>query len=113
MSIVNFNDKTFYLKSNSANGTSGADTIFHYKQNGNVVTANFSGGSVLCGNIIAVHKGGFLDMVYQMLTVTNELKSGKAIAKISVDNNGKIQLDLNWEWLIGSDNKGTSTYLEQ
>jgi adenine specific DNA methylase Mod len=41
------------------------------------------------GTIIAIHHGDYLDMVYQMLTTTNELKSGKAIAKISINDNEK------------------------
>lgn len=113
MKEVNFNNKIFYLKNNSSNGTSNNDTTFHYQQNENIVTATFSGGSVLQGNIIALHKGNYLEMIYQMVTTTDELKSGKAIAKISIDENGKIQLNLNWVWLTESENKGTSTYIEQ
>jgi adenine specific DNA methylase Mod len=113
MSTINFNNKIFYLKSNSNHGTSNADTIFHYQQKESLVTANFSGGSVQFGTIIAIHHGDYLDMIYQMLTTANELKSGKAIAKISIDNNEKIQLDLNWEWLVSSEIKGTSIYCEQ
>jgi hypothetical protein len=111
--MVNFNNKTFVLRQNTENGTTNAETIFKYKQTGNLVTADFSGGSVKYGKIIAVHKGEYLDMIYQMLTTTNELKSGKAIANITIAATGKILLSLNWEWLTGSDNKGTSTYLEQ
>lgn len=111
--MISFNDKIFYLKSNSSNGTSSTDTIFHYKQNKDVVTANFTGGNVLCGNIIAIHKGDYLDMIYQMLTTNNELKSGKAIANVFITETNKIQLNLNWEWLIPGNIKGTSTYCEE
>ena len=48
-----------------------------------------------------------------MLTATNELKSGKAIANIVINENDKVELHLNWEWLTGSNNGGTSTYFEQ
>lgn len=109
--IANLHNKTFTLQQNTNNGTSNGDTIFHYKQDENLVTATFSGGTILCGNIIALHHGDYLEMIYQMLTVNQELKSGKAIAQISILENSEIQLDLNWEWLSGSGNVGTSRYV--
>lgn len=113
MSEINFNNKILVLRDNTPNGTTNMETVFNYKQEGDLVTADFSGGSIKYGKIIALHKGDYLDMIYQMFTSTNELKSGKATAQIAVNETGKIQLHLNWEWLSGSNNKGTSTYVER
>lgn len=110
--MVNFDGKVFHLKSNSAHGTSNADTVFQYQQEGDLVTARFKGGAVVYGSLIGLHKGTHLEMVYQMLTLTHELKSGKAIAQISLDEHLKVQLDLNWEWLASSGMQGSSTYVE-
>lgn len=109
---ISFEGKTFRLIHNSAQGTSGSETRFYYRQTGDVVTAEFSGGSVLHGSILALQRNDFLDMRYHLVTIENELKSGKALAKIS-KNGGLIQLDLDWEWLAGSGVTGTSTYLEE
>ena len=108
---VNFEGKTFQLVNNSNHGTSEVETRFFYSQIGSIVTAEFAGGSVVKGFIMANYRPGFLDMVYQLITTDNELKLGKALAKIQMEGN-KIQLDLDWEWLTGSDIAGTSTYLE-
>ena len=51
-------------------------------------------------------------MLYQCLTVDNELKAGKALAKIRLTENGKIKLTLDWEWLDEENAKGRSEYLE-
>ena len=51
-------------------------------------------------------------MHYQCLTTANELKSGKAVAKISLTEKNKIKLRLDWEWLGEADKKGVSEYLE-
>jgi hypothetical protein len=51
-------------------------------------------------------------MLYQCLTTDNELKAGKALAKISLTNTGKMSLHLNWEWLTNGNEKGTSEYIE-
>lgn len=112
MKEINFNNKTFSLISNSENGKVTDETIFEYKQKGDLVTADYYGGTVRYGKIIAILNDRQLNMLYQCLTTTNELKSGKAIAEISFTENDKIKLKLNWEWLGTGNEKGISEYLE-
>jgi len=112
MNNINFNNKKFFLVENSENGTVNAETIFEYKQEGTLVTANYYGGNITYGKIIAVLKNNQLDMLYQCLTSDNQLKSGKAIADISITKQDKIKLTLNWQWLNGDQKKGVSEYLE-
>ncbi len=112
MSKINFNNKTFSLVENTENGQVNSETIFEYKQDGNLVTADYYGGSILYGKIIAILEGNYLNMLYQCVTNQNELKAGKAIAAISLTENNKIKLQLNWEWLDNKKEKGISTYLE-
>ena len=52
MSQINLNNKTFILLENSENGVVNSETRFDYKQEGTLVTANYSGGSVIKGTII-------------------------------------------------------------
>lgn len=113
MSEINFNNKTFYLVENSENGQVNSETIFEYKQQGNLVTADYSGGSILYGKIIALLEGNYLNMLYQCVTNKNELMAGKAKAFISFNENNKIKLALNWEWLGDDKEKGTSVYIEK
>ena len=112
MSEINFNNKTFSLIENSENGKVNSETIFKYKQEGNLVTADYCGGTIRYGKIIAELKGNTLKMLYQCLTTDNELKAGKADAEISLTENNKIKLKLNWEWLGEKKDKGVSEYLE-
>ncbi len=112
MTQLNFNNKKFSLIENSEKGTVNSDTIFEYKQDEELVTAEYYGGSVKYGKIIAVLNKNKLDMRYQCVTSDNELKAGKAIAEISISENGKIILKLNWEWLDGKNEKGISEYIE-
>jgi len=93
MTTFNFNNKTFSLIENSENGKVNPDTIFEYKQHSNLVTADYYGGSIKYGKIIARLNEDRLDMLYQCLTIDDELKAGKALAKIT-------------------HNKGTSEYIE-
>lgn len=112
MNEINFNNKTFSLVENSEKGKANAETIFEYKQNGDLVTADYYGGNIRYGKIIAVLKGMQLSMLYQCLTSTNELIAGKAIAEISVTDDKRIKLKLNWEWFDNMNEKGVSEYIE-
>lgn len=112
MKKFDFNNKTFLLVENSEKGQVNSETIFKYKQDGNLVTADYYGGSVKSGKIIARLDGDKLEMVYNCITSDGDLKAGKAIADVSLNEHGKIKLKLNWEWLDKSGEKGTSEYLE-
>lgn len=112
MSTYNFQNKTFALVHNSQAGQVDSEVLFHYQQEGDLVTANYSGGTIRYGKIIALLRGDQLDMRYQCLTTTDELRAGKAIAHISKDEAGKIRLKLDWKWLDEHGQTGTSEYIE-
>ena len=51
-------------------------------------------------------------MLYQCLTMDNELKAGKALAKITLNKHNKMRLKLDWQWLTAEGTTGTSEYVE-
>ncbi|PCJ93242.1 MAG: hypothetical protein COA50_14520 [Flavobacteriaceae bacterium] len=112
MEKIDFNNKTFSLVQNSKNGKVDTSTIFKYKQDGDLVTAHYSGGTIKYGKIIAHLKDEKLHMLYQCITVDNELKAGKAIAEITFSKVNKIVLSLKWEWLNENKESGVSYYIE-
>lgn len=112
MSEFNFNNKTFSLLDNTDNGKANSETLFKYKQEDNLVTADYYGGNIKYGKIIAHLSNNTLNMLYQCITTENELKAGKAIAIVSLTENKKIKLQLNWEWLDDTNESGVSEYIE-
>lgn len=112
MNKFNFDNKRFGLIQNSESGQVNTETVFEYKQQDNLVTADYFGGTIKYGKIIADLQDDELNMLYQCLTTDNQLKAGKAIAKISLTEEGKIKLSLNWEWLTNGHEKGVSEYIE-
>ncbi|UNI17051.1 hypothetical protein JDV02_003431 [Purpureocillium takamizusanense] len=51
---ISYDGKTFRSTSNTANGEVGAETTFHYHQDGDIVWAEYAGGSVVRGSLVAV-----------------------------------------------------------
>lgn len=112
MTEFDFNNKTFLLLENSKNGKANSKTIFKYKQEGDLITADYFGGSIKYGKIIGHLNINNLNMLYQCITEDNELKAGKAIAAVSLSSNNKIKLKLRWEWLGDEKGNGVSEYIE-
>ena len=112
MPKFNFNNKKFVLIQNSESGQVNQETVFNYKQDGDLVSADYFGGTIRYGKIIAILEDDELNMLYQCLTTNNELKAGKALAKLSLTVTGKIKMSLQWEWLGDGNEKGTSEYIE-
>jgi len=113
MSKINYHGRTFRSVSNTDNGEVGAETIFHYSQQGNIVTATYSGGGILAGRIIAVVDGqGVLDMRYQHVNEQLELMTGKCVSRPEIMENGKIRLHEEWQWTCKDHSKGRSVVEE-
>ena len=47
------NGKNFRSVTNTENGEVTSETIFKYSQNGSIVTAEYSGGNIVTGHILA------------------------------------------------------------
>ena len=106
---INYHDKTFRSTSNSENGEVSAETIFEYKQNGNIVTASYGGGSIIAGQLIAlVDENGCLDMRYHHLNAANEFKTGICKSRPEILPNGKVRLHENWQWTCDDCSTGSS-----
>ncbi len=106
---MNYNDKIFRPTSNSENGETSSETVFHYKQVDNVLTSEYSGGKIKHGHLIGlVDKNGNIEMHYHQVNDKNELMTGICKSKPEILVNGKIRLHESWEWTAGDKSKGQS-----
>ena len=81
----NYDGRYFRTVGNSPGGETGLETVFHYRQEGDVVWATYQGGEVLFGTLLAkVDDEGRLDMRYQQLNRNNEWKIS--------DNNQRVKV---------------------
>lgn len=111
---INYNNKKFRPVSNTDNGETSNETLFLYKQVGNILTSEYSGGKIKYGHLIGlVDMDGNIDMRYHQVNEKGELMTGICISKPEILNNGKIRLHENWEWTSGDKSKGQSIIEEQ
>lgn len=106
---MNYNDKKFRPISNTENGETSSETLFHYKQVGNILTSEYSGGKIKNGHLIGlVDASGKIEMRYHQVNNQDELMTGICTSTPEILENGKIRLHENWEWTSGDYTKGSS-----
>ncbi|MGA0555065.1 n-acetylglutamate synthase [Larkinella sp. VNQ87] len=106
---MQYNQKLFRSIANTENGEVSAATTFWYHQEGEVVWADYRGGSVVKGHLIAkILPGGELDMVYQHLNTGGEFRTGVCHSIPELLPDGRIRLHERWRWTNGDGSEGTS-----
>jgi hypothetical protein len=110
---MNYNNKKFRPVENSENGETSQDTIFEYKQTGNILTSEYKGGQIIKGHLIGlVDKNGTIEMRYHQVNTKGELMTGICISKPELKANGKLRLHEEWKWTSG-DMSGGKSILEE
>lgn len=105
----NLDGKTFRSVANTGNGDVSGETIFHYRQQGRVVTATYSGGGVAAGHLIAnVLPNGQLDMRYHHVNAGGALMLGTCRSTPRLLQDGRLAFIEEWQWLSGDRSSGTS-----
>jgi hypothetical protein len=111
--MINYHNKRFRSISNSASGEVNEETIFHYQQNQNMVTATYNGGAVKWGQLIAlVDEQGCLDMRYHHVNSKGVLMTGICRSVPEILGDGRIRMHEQWQWTTGDGRKGTSVVEE-
>lgn len=111
---INYNDRIFKPISNTDNGETSNETVFHYKQTTNILTSEYSGGKIKYGHLIGlVDVDGNIDMRYHQINEKGELMTGVCKSTPEILSNGKIRLHETWQWTSGDHSKGESIIEEQ
>lgn len=82
----------------NTNGEVGSDTEFEFKQEGEVITATYSGGDVLQGYLVGTLVENQWDIRYVQINQDGETATGHSIGVISLTEGGRVRVDDEWEW---------------
>ena len=108
-----YNNKTFRSVTNTDNGDVSGETLFHYHQQSHIVWAEYSGGAIVKGLLIAtVQEGNCLDMRYEHVNTQGELMTGHCHSTPEHLPDGRIRLHERWQWTSGDNSSGESVVEE-
>jgi hypothetical protein len=112
-SSVEYNGRRFRSVENSASGEVGPETVFAYRQDGDVVSATYEGGGVRSGVLIATADSqGNLDARYAHVNEAGGLMTGECRTKPEVLPDGRLRLHEEWRWTSGDESSGRSVVEE-
>lgn len=109
-----YNGKYFVPQVNTENGEVDGNTLFEYRQKGNILWADYSGGDITKGHLIGtVAENGELDFYYQHINKQRQVRVGVCHSVPHILENGKIKLSEKWQWLNGDKSEGSSVIFEK
>ena len=108
--LFSLEDRFFTVVDNSATGEVSDKTIFSYHQKGNVIWAEYSGGSIVKGFLLGTMDDNHtLHFDYRHINKSGESKSGSCVSSPKMEN-GKLRFYEKWKWAGGE--AGTSVIEE-
>jgi hypothetical protein len=112
MKIMNLAGTTFRAISNSKHGSINTETEMHFSSDEGIVIGSYTGGSVTTGHVIGKRLGDSeIEMLYQSVTVSGDIQAGRAHGRFVLDEEGRMHMYLDWQWLTGDGSAGQSEWL--
>ena len=109
---MNLAGTTFRAVSNSANGNLNSETEMRFTDDDRIVVGVYSGGTIAAGHVLAKRIGeSELDVLYHGATTEGIHNAGKARATFAADDDGRMRMHLEWQWLTGDQSKGRSEWV--
>ena len=110
---IDLNNRKFKVQSTNSNGEVSHETIFHYKQSEDVISATYCGGAILKGQLIGkIINDEYLDFRYQHININKEIMTGTCKSYPELMENGKIKLNEYWSWTCKDNSEGESSIIE-
>jgi hypothetical protein len=99
--------RRFRALANSPGGQVTDETEFFFAQEGRLVHARYSGGTVALGFLVGVADADTIEFRYVHLDGEGAINSGHSVDTIEVLPDGRLRLHERWEW-ESKDGRGTS-----
>ncbi len=113
-SMINLDGKIFVAKDEVRGGDVNALTVFYYHQEDDYIWAHYRGGMVAAGVLLGkMVENKRLDFTYRHFDQDGKLKEGTCHTLMSIEADGRIQLNETWQWTSGQQGSGTSILIEK
>jgi hypothetical protein len=109
---MHYDGKTFRGRTNTPNGEVTGETLFRYRQEGDRLSGEYAGGSIVHGHLLGtVHPDGTLEFYYHHQNTEGALMAGYC-RSTPVEIEGRLVLRERWQWLTGDRSAGESEVVE-
>jgi len=106
---IDYNNRMFTSAFNNDNGEVSDKTVFKYKQQKDIIWAEYSGGEIIRSYLIGTSDNeGKLEFYYQHINIRKEIRTGRCKSTPQVLPDERIRLTEEWEWTNGDKSKGSS-----
>ena len=113
MREISYDGRRFRAVTNSSAGEVSSETVFRYHEQDGVVWAEYSGGGIVRGMLLAAKSAdGSLDMRYQHVNGRGELMTGVCRSRLEILSDGRYRIHELWKWTCGDGSTGESTVEE-
>lgn len=94
-----FDGVTFVVVRNDGPGAAvDRSTVFQYRQQGELIEAEYAGGGVRLGRLVGVLNGETITHAYVQVNLANEVQSGRSTVEVRRLADGRLQLIDSWQW---------------
>ena len=109
----NLEGKIFQSIQNTENGEVSSETLFHYHQTEDIISADYEGGSIQKGHLLGkMLANGNLEFVYHHIKLDGQLMIGECTSVPTLLADGRLQYSETWQWLTGDSSDGRSEIVE-
>ena len=106
---IKYDQRYFLGKTNTANGEMSSETVFHYRQKGDMVWGTYEGGRIRYGQLVGrVLDDDSIDFRYQHMNDDGELMTGECLSTPEVLADGRLRMHESWKWTNGDATSGKS-----
>ncbi|WP_425524850.1 n-acetylglutamate synthase [Bacillus atrophaeus] len=113
MELINYDGRIFIGVHVSEDGEVSGETVFHYKQDGIILSGTYAGGGIISGVLVGtVKKDDTLYFRYHHVNAGGKLESGECVSSPQVGEDGRVRLHEEWQMMDGQKSKGSSVVEE-
>lgn len=108
---LSLDGRRFRPVGDTVGGKVGAETVFEFSQEGDLVHARYAGGQVRLGYLVGTSTGTDVQFRYAQVNRAGDTATGQSRDRIEVLPDGRLRLHETWAW-DSQEGSGTSTLEE-
>ncbi len=108
---ISLDGRLFRPVDDTVGGEVGMDTVFVFRQEGDLFHARYAGGRVRLGYLVGIRAGTTIHFRYAQVNTTSATATGQSRDRIEILSDGRLWLHERWAW-DSQEGSGTSVLEE-